>query len=270
MAAALLQIGHPNGLLLENVTVSGIHFEFENKGVQQAGLAALVAIDRCHNAKIEGCVVQAQELRSLVGIIIGRSVDVEISDNQINRATFGIWVVSDSTLLSVRRNAFTAITANNSDGGIVGVFLMDAFGPSDIKENHITGFIFGIALNKGLFTGTPLSLASVSTIAGNRIVRLNAQTETSDTKAFAIDVAANDCAIRNNSLIYAADEYGGISASGANARVEGNNVRSLAKEVSTTPSSAYWLPVSAPRAVWVPPAGASPAIAFSARRTESC
>ena len=174
-----------------------------------------------------------------MGILIGRSVGIEILDNQINRATFGIWVVSDTTLLSVRRNALTAITANNSDGGIVGIFLMDAFGPSDVEENRLTGFIFGIALNKGLFTGTPFSLASASVIAGNRILRLNAQTEDSDTKAFAIDVAANDCVIRDNSLVYAADDYGGISASGANARVEGNSVRSLAKEAETRPPSAF-------------------------------
>ena len=235
-AATLLLIGHPDGLLLENITVSGIHFEFENKGVQQAGLPALVTIDRCHNTKVEGCVVEAQELRSLVGIMIGRSIDIEISGSQINRASFGIWVVSDTALLKVRRNALTAITANNSDGGIVGIFLMDAFGPSDVEENRLTGFIFGIALNKGLFTGTPLSLAGASVIAGNRILRLNAQTEISDTKAFAIDVAADNCAIRNNYLIYAADDYGGISVSGANVRVEGNSARSLAKEVSTTPS----------------------------------
>ena len=216
-AATLLLIGHPDGLLLENITVSGIHFEFENKGVQQAGLPALVTIDRCHNTKVEGCVVEAQELRSLVGIMIGRSIDIEISGSQINRASFGIWVVSDTALLKVRRNALTAITANNSDGGIVGIFLMDAFGPSDVEENRLTGFIFGIALNKGLFTGTPLSLAGASVIAGNRILRLNAQTEISNTKAFAIDVAADNCAIRNNYLIYAADDYGGISVSGANA-----------------------------------------------------
>ena len=81
--AALLLIGHPGGLLLENVTVSGIYFEFENKGVPQAGLDALVAIDRCHNAKIQGCVVQAQELRNLIGIMIGaefRCRDLRLSD----------------------------------------------------------------------------------------------------------------------------------------------------------------------------------------------
>jgi hypothetical protein len=232
----LLKIAQPAGLLLENVVVNGVHFEYENKGVQLAGLLALVTIDRCRHAKIEGCVIEAQELRNLVGIIVGRSIAIEIHDNQINRVTFGIWVVSDTLLLSVKRNALISITANNSDGGIVGVFLMDAFGPSDVEDNRLTGFIFGIALNKGLFTGTPLSLAGGSAIAGNRILRINVQTEVSDTKAFAIDVAANDCAIRNNSVMYAADAYGGISVSGANAHVEENTVRSLAKEVSATPS----------------------------------
>ena len=232
----LLKIAHPGGLLLENITVSGIYFEYQNKGVPSVGLPALVTIDRCRHTKFEGCVIDAQELRNLVGIMIGRSIAIEIQDNQINRVTFGLWVVIDTALLSIKRNVLVSITANNSDGGIVGIFLMDAFGPSDVEDNRLTGFIFGIALNKGLFTGTPLSLAGGSAIASNRILRLNAQTEVSDIKAFAIDVAANDCAIRNNSVIYAADAYGGISVSGSNARVEGNTVRSLAKEVSATPS----------------------------------
>ena len=234
--AMLLQIAHPGGLLLENVTVSGIHFEFENKDVPQSDLTALVAIDRCRNAKIQGCVVQAQELLNLTGIMIGRSLGVEIAENQISRITFAIWVVSDTTLVCVKRNDLTAVTADNGDGGTVGIFLMDAFGPSDIEGNTIAGFFVGISLNKGLFSGTPFSLASASVIAGNRILRLNRQTETNDTKAFAIDVAADDCVIRDNHLVYGADDYGGISVSGASARVEGNSARSLAKEVSATPS----------------------------------
>jgi hypothetical protein len=139
-------------------------------------------------------------------------------------------------MLNVVRNSFNAVTADNSDGGIVGVFLMDAFGQSRVEENHIAGFIFGIVLNKGLLTGTPFSAASGSTIAGNRILRLNAQTETSDAKAFGIDVAANDCIIRDNSLVYTAADYGGIAASGAQAAVENNTIRCLAKEASSTPS----------------------------------
>jgi len=234
--ATLLQIAHPGGLLLENVTVNGIHFEFENKDVPQSDLTALVAIDRCRNAKIQGCVVQAQELLNLTGIMIGRSLGIEIANNQISRVTFAIWVVSDTTLVCVRHNALTAVTANNGDGGTVGIFLLDAFGPSDIEGNDITGFFVGISLNKGMFSGMPFSLASASVIAGNHILRLNGQSETSDAKAFAIDVAANDCTIRDNDLIYGADVYGGISISGASTRVEGNIVRSLAKEVSDTPS----------------------------------
>ena len=50
--AALLQIGHPSGLLLENITVSGIHFEFENKGVQEPRLAGACghrSLPECQN-----------------------------------------------------------------------------------------------------------------------------------------------------------------------------------------------------------------------------
>ena len=113
---------------------------------------------------------------------------------------------------------------------------MDAIGPSEIKDNRLNGFIFGITLNKGLFSRTPFSLAKGSVIADNRILRLNGQTEDSDTKAFAIDVAADDCVIRDNFLDYAASDCGGIAVSGANARVEGNSVRSLAKEAGRTRS----------------------------------
>ena len=231
-----LQIGHPNGLLLDNVTVSGIHFEFENKGVQAPPLSALVAIDRCNHVKIDGCVIRAQELGNFTGILVGRSADVRLSQCQIDNLRYGVWVVSDSTRLLIADNVFNAVDSKNADGGIVGVFLMDAFGASRIAENRVTGFLFGIALNKGLFSGAPFSLASGSTIAGNRIVRLNSQTETGDLKAFAIDVAASDCVIADNLAAYLADDYSGIAAAGANALIERNSLRSLAREAGGTRS----------------------------------
>ena len=236
--AALLEIGDPNGLLLENVTVSGIQFEFEDKGVQQAGMPAMVAIDRCHNTKVDGCVVKAQELGNLVGILVGRSVGIQVTDNQISGASFGLWVVSDSSELSVARNVFNAVAANNQDGGIAGVFLMDAFGPCLVESNQISGFIHGVGIDKGLLTGTPLSLASGSVVAANRIVRFTAQSEASDEKAFGIDVAANDCVIRENMVAYSADVYGGIAASGDDAVVENNRLLCLAKQASASPSLA--------------------------------
>ncbi|MDO8596867.1 MAG: DUF6519 domain-containing protein [Sulfuricaulis sp.] len=236
--AALLQMGHPDGLLLEHVTVSGIHFEFVNQGVQVPALSALVAVDRCNNAKIDGCVIEAQELRSLVGILIGRSGGIQVTDSQIDGVSFGIWVASDSTRVTVARNDFNAVTADNRDGGIAGVFLVDAFGPCRVESNQISGFIYGVGIDKGLLGGTPFSLASGSVVAANRIARFTRPSEASDEKAFAIDVAANDCVIRENMVAYGADVYGGIAASGDNAVVENNRLLCLAKEASASPALA--------------------------------
>jgi hypothetical protein len=234
--AELLKVAHPNGLLLENVTVSGIYFEFENKGVQVSGVPALIALDRCANSKVDGCIIRAQELGTFAGTVIGRSTDVQVTNCRVEKARYGLWVVSDSTRLFLSDNVLDATDARKTDGGFVGIFLMDAFGSSSIKENRITGFIFGIALNKGLFIGAPFSLASGSTITGNRIARLSEQGESGDLKAFAIDVAASDCVIADNFLTYFADDYGGIAAGGAQAAVERNNLRCLAREAGGTRS----------------------------------
>jgi hypothetical protein len=56
----LLHIGHPNGLLVEHVTVSGVSLMLENKGQQGQGLQAMVAIDRCRDAALERCLLHAQ------------------------------------------------------------------------------------------------------------------------------------------------------------------------------------------------------------------
>jgi hypothetical protein len=236
--AALLQIGHPNSLLLENVTVIGIGFASESIGVKEPGLPALLAVDRCQYATIHGCTITAQSLQSLVGILIGRSGNIQVSENRIAGVSLGLWVASDSTLVSVERNAFNAVTDNNQDGGIVGVFLMDAFGPCRVEANQVSGFIYGVGIDKGLLGGTPNSLAGGSAVTGNRIVRFTTNSEASDEKAFGIEVAAANCVIRDNVLLYAADIYGGIAASGADAVVEGNRMLCAAEHTSASPSLA--------------------------------
>ncbi|HEX6770168.1 MAG TPA: DUF6519 domain-containing protein, partial [Candidatus Binatia bacterium] len=234
--AALLSIGDSGGLLLEHVTVSEMCFEFQNKGAQGGGLPALIAIDRCRNTKVDGCVIRAEQSGNFTGVQIGRSADIEVSHCQIENVRYGAWVVSDSTFIHIAGNLLHSTLNKNSDGGIAGVFLMDAFGPSTVEDNRITGFIFGIAINKGLLTGTPLSLANGSRITANRILRLDAESESGNVKASGIDVAANDCLIADNIVAYTAEAYGGIAASGGNAIVERNLVRSLAREASASPS----------------------------------
>jgi hypothetical protein len=158
-----------------------------------------------------------------------------VADCHVAGTSIGLWVASDSTRLTIADNTFDGVIKEKNDGGVVGVFFMDAFGASRIENNGITGFRFGIALNKSLLGGTPFSGASGSVIAGNRIVRLDTETEAADEKIFAIDVAAGFCAIKDNSLVYSADAYGGIKISGSQCMVENNNLVCLAREAGEDP-----------------------------------
>lgn len=242
--ATLLALGNPAGFLLENVAVSNIEFEFHNSEVESADLSALVILDQCDNTSIDNCAIKAQRLEvNLVGIRIGDSSDVRVSDCEVDRLGVGLWVAGDlrglsSTGLSITDNRFSAFTSDNTDngivntdGGIIAVFLQDAFGPSRIERNRIEGFFIGIALNRDLSsTGTPSSDASGSVIASNRIARFNLELPAAGNKAFAIDVAASDCVIADNTMTYAAAAHAGIGVSGSRCRIENNTLTYLARE----------------------------------------
>jgi hypothetical protein len=233
--ATLLEVAQADGLLLKNIKVADIEFVFENRRVQPPGLPALVMIDRCNTGKFEGCIVRTEELGSVVGILISRSSDLEVSDSRVDGVSYGVWGAKDSTGLAILRNTFDAVTPGNTDGGVAGVFLMDAFGPSGIERNAITGFHYGIVVNKGFLTGVPSSMATGSVIAGNRIVRLDVRSGAGGDKLFGIDVAANDCVIKDNLLTYAAPAYGGIVASGSYTTIDNNGLRCQAREAGADP-----------------------------------
>ncbi len=226
----LLHIGHPNGLLVEHVTVSGVSLMLENKGQQGQGLQAMVAIDRCREAALERCLLHAQVPTQIAGVAISRSTDVRVTGCVVDNVHYGVWTLADTTGLVIVGNSFDAANKRKSDGGLVGLLLQDLSFPARIEDNRLLGFIFGIVLNNGALTGTPFSLAAGSTIAGNYIVRLGAEVEPGTLKAFGIDVAADGCVISDNILLYNSPEYGGIAVSGRNTVVERNQLRSLLKE----------------------------------------
>jgi hypothetical protein len=229
----LLHIGHPNGLLVEHVTVSGVSLMLENKGQQGQGLQAMVAIDRCREAALERCLLHAQVPTQIAGVAISRSTDVRVTGCVVDNVHYGVWTLADTTGLVIVGNSFDAANKRKSDGGLVGLLLQDLSFPARIEDNRLLGFIFGIVLNNGALTGTPFSLAAGSTIAGNYIVRLGAEVEPGTLKAFGIDVAADGCVISDNILLYNSPEYGGISVSGRDAVVERNQLRSLLKEAGS-------------------------------------
>ena len=229
----LLHIGHPDGLLLEHVTVSGVSFKLATKPQQGQGLQGMVTVDRCRETTIERCVLHAQTLNQVAGLVISRSTDVQVMHCVIDNVQYGIWTLADTTGLVVVGNSFDAANKRQSDGGLVALLLQDLSFPARIEDNRILGFVFGIVLNNGLLTGAPFSLAAGSTITGNYIVRLGVALENATIKAFGIDVAADGCVISDNILLYNSPEYGGISVSGRNAVVERNQLRSMLKEAGT-------------------------------------
>lgn len=227
----LLHIGHPDGLLLEHVTVSGLSCALETKG--QQGLEAMVTVDRCRDATIERCLLQAQTLKGIAGIVISRCTDVRVANCALNNVQYGVWTLADTTGLVVAGNYFNAVSKGKSDGGLVGLLLQDLSFPARIEDNRLLGFIFGIVLNNALLTGVPFSQAAGSIITGNSIARLGAEAEGGTLKAFGIDVAADGCVISDNILLYNSPDYGGIAVSGRDAVVERNQLRSLLKEAQT-------------------------------------
>lgn len=229
----VLRIAHPDGLLLEQVTVSGISFELATKDTQGQGIQAMVAMDRCRNATLERCVLHARGLSQIAGVGINRSSDVDVTNCQVDNVRYGLVTIADVTGLTVVGNSFDAATGGKSDGGLVGLSLQGVASPARIEQNRVLGFIFGIVLNEALSSGIPFSLATGSRITGNYIVRLGAQLEVGTFKAFGIDVAADDCIISDNILLYNSPEYGGISVSGRDAVVERNQLHSLLKEAGS-------------------------------------
>jgi hypothetical protein len=229
----LLHIGHPNGLLVEHVTVSGVSLMLENKGQQGQGLQGMVAIDRCREAALERCLLHAQVPTQIAGVVISRSTDVRMTGCVVDNVHYGVWTLADTTGLVIVGNSFDAANKRKSDGGLVGLLLQDLSFPARIEDNRLLGFIFGIVLNNGALTGTPFSLAAGSTISGNYIVRLGEEVDPGTLKAFGIDVAADGCVISDNILLYNSSEYGGISVSGRDAVVERNQLRSLLKEAGS-------------------------------------
>ncbi|MFO0729682.1 MAG: hypothetical protein U0361_01550 [Nitrospiraceae bacterium] len=62
-------------------------------------------------------------------------------------------------------NTFDALSGRTSDAGFIGIFLQDVSLPSRIEQNRVLGFMFGIAVNDGLLSGLPFSLAAGSASA---------------------------------------------------------------------------------------------------------
>jgi hypothetical protein len=222
----LLRIEHANGLLVEGVTVSGISFHVTMKESSPAGLMGLVTVNGCRRINLENCILDAVLLTQGAALIIGQSMHVKVHGCRIDRLQYGICSVSDTSGLEIVDNHLDALVDDTTDAGFIGFLLQDVSQPARIENNRVLGYFVGIALNNGIFGGVPFSLAANSSITCNTIVRMGASLEEGTLKAFGIDVAADDCIVSHNNLVYPSPEYGGIRAHGNNTVIEENKLRS--------------------------------------------
>ena len=236
-----LEIRHPDGLLLEQISVSNVSLHIETMLPSSQIIPPMIWIDHCRRTKIDGCGLHPQIQSEIIGVRISQSTDVRVSSCFVDHVWYGILATEGTMGLEVVGNTFESLTGKTTDSGFVGIFAQDVSLPARIENNRVVGFLYGIAVNDGLLSGVPFSLAAGSTIIGNYIVRAGGPLETDTHKAFGIDVAADDCIISDNILLYNSAEYGGISASGHHAVVERNHLRSFVKEVGKVHSLAILL-----------------------------
>ncbi len=234
----VLSIGNPAGLLITGVVVNNIQFEFDNSEIDGSSLAPLLDIDRCEQVTIRDCRFSYQRLEVLTGVRIGRSSRLLISHCDFDTVSVGVWVVSDSTALSILNNQFRVAPTDTGDAALVAVFLEDAFGASRVEGNEISGYVWGIALNRNLLDpeALPSSGATGTIIADNRITRTTVQVDETGRKVFAIDVAAANCLIQGNNISYASDIYGGIRIFGNHCRVEQNRLFFSGRQLDDQPA----------------------------------
>lgn len=243
----VLQVRTPNHVQLENLTIVGISFHLKTTETQEPDRTSpVIRIDQCRHVELDGCILHSDDQIQNGGVLISNCTDVRMISCSIEHLSFGVWVVGGDTFTGTTRgieiegNIFDALVKNQSDGGTIGILLRNVLGvtkdqsfPVKITNNRIQGFVVGIAISDTFSfdkKGMPFSRAAGSMIAGNHVLRLGVSKLSGiidSDKVFAIEVAADDCTISDNVLLYDSPLYGGIWASGDNAVVERNQLRSL-------------------------------------------
>lgn len=229
----LLVVGHPRFVQIEKIRISDIRFHAAHRG----RLEPIVDIRRTEDLELHNCGFELPptQVANVVAVRIDSCVGVEVRGcDTMGSIAVGVWVIADSTDLSILDNRFEFSAKRHTalgEGGIVGILLEDAFGPSRIQGNDISGYLTGIVLDSNfLGKGLPSSGAHGSIIAHNRITRFstddgNQTNVIADMAyAYAIQVAARDCVITENTLTYRSPSYGGVLVTGSNCRVGENRL----------------------------------------------
>ncbi len=223
----MVSISDPAGAYLEDVIVDGI--EFEVAGSEEGDEAAgIVVLDRCRRTTLSHCGLEVAGLgqspvAAAIGVLVLGSEIVGIRGNRMYNVLGGVRVDRGSRVFVIE-NDMEGPTVTLGPGiaplGEHGVILGDGTeGPCRVERNSIVDYSIGIRVGVE---------AERSTISGNEIRRPVMAAATGTEKLYGIDVAAADCVIVANHVNLAGPVYGGIRATGADARIDGNALRSTA------------------------------------------
>lgn len=223
-ALPLLETTTP-GPYLEGIQVAGIELRFEPPAGTggQLPLLPLVNLESSQGAIFRECHVTVSEPATLVGIRIGRAVDLRIEDCWIENTYMGVWLDTDSTQVAIRRCQLEIEPQDGRDIGYVGLLIEDAYGRCLLEDNRIAGYLLGVRIDAANPGSEPRKTGSGSLVAGNRISR-SFELDDQGFKLFGIDVAGNDCVVRDNAVACISPHHGGIRLTGGRGRLENNTL----------------------------------------------
>lgn len=208
------------------IEVRDIRFEALADAAGDA-VPAVLGLASCDDVTIERCGIGAQS-GQVSGITLWDTDHISIADCEIAVSMNGIRVIEDSLALEIRGNRIHPPPGTNGeDSGGIGIFAEMQFAPCILENNRIEGFRVGIALSRDPFGGSGFSGADRSEVIGNRVTRVATGGAGDDRQLFGIDIAAADCRVCGNTLVYASSRYGGVRATASRIVIADNRLTSL-------------------------------------------
>lgn len=227
--------------IVEQVTIEGIGFEVAAGNSESfdprspVTTPALITMEDCTDSSLTNCVLSVAAaarpghlpIAVAAGVVAVGGARIHIRGNEMHRVTLGVFTLHVSHV-EVSGNVFVGplipgARATVSSGGAVGVWIATDFGASHrVERNLLKDFRIGVRLGGDIVGG-----GGRSVIAGNDIVRQGPLEGFSDTGGvFAIEVAADECIVRENYISLPTAKSGGIRLAGSDARIESNRIES--------------------------------------------
>jgi nitrous oxidase accessory protein NosD len=233
--SAILEIGSATGVA--DVVIERLGLESAVGDEPESDSVFLLRMFASERVVIRGCRISAAFRFVGAAIEIGSGVDCAIEECVMTETLLGVSVSGDATGIRVQNcDIAVARRSREQDDGLIGVWIAGAFGPCQIANNKITGYLVGIGLNRFTDEGLPSSFAFGSRIIANEISRLAPPPDFDPlVPLFGIDVAAAACIVRDNRLSYGGSPfYGGIALYGDDCLAERNELECFAQPEGTT------------------------------------